>query len=157
MRFHEIESERDAAQWIFEVYNPFGYVEFVFDEDRDWWEKAEHGAVAYGTFSLPLHFGAAISTGGYWANLPPGMFARSLAVRKFASEIYFAAARNSWRLVQTIAPYFGNAALVSAPVVAATAGAIGYEKTVNQPLRDAHPGSSGTWFGPFASGFGSVV
>ena len=77
MRFKDIEDNRDALQWIGEVYNPFGYIMFAVDEDKDWWEKAEHGAVAYGTFALPLHLGAAVSTGGYWANLPPGMITRS--------------------------------------------------------------------------------
>lgn len=47
--------------------------------------------------------------------------------------------------------------IVTAPVVASVAGSIAYEKAVNEPLRRASPGSSGTWFGPFASGFGSVV
>ncbi len=60
-------------------------------------------------------------------------------------------------MAQAAAPYAGNVALITAPVAAATVGAIGYEKMVNEPLRRAHPGSQGTWFGPFASGFGSVV
>ena len=100
MRFKKIESEGDALQYIGEVYNPFGYLYFVIDEDRDWWEKAEHGAVATATFSLPLHFGAAISTGGYWANLPPGPFHRMGASKKFASDIYRGAGRYAWSGVQ---------------------------------------------------------
>ncbi len=100
MRFKEIEDERDALQWFGEVYNPFGYLFFIFDEDRDWWEKAEHGAVATATFSLPLHFGAAISTGGYWANLPPGPIHRMLAGKKFASDVYMGAGRYAARGVR---------------------------------------------------------
>lgn len=42
--------------------------------------------------------------------------------------------------------------------VAVAAGVVGtsivYEQQVNEPIRK---GSSGTWYGPFASGFGSVV
>lgn len=45
---------------------------------------------------------------------------------------------------------------IAAPVTA-TAAAITYEKYVNEPIRESHGGASGTWFGPFASGFGSVV
>lgn len=51
-------------------------------------------------------------------------------------------------------------AITSAPVVVpvvATAAAIGYEKAVNEPLRKAHGGWDIDWFGPFASGFGTVV
>ena len=48
------------------------------------------------------------------------------------------------------------------PVVAATAGAglasiatsIAYERTVNEQIREGQPN---IWFGPYASGFGSVV
>lgn len=50
-----------------------------------------------------------------------------------------------------------QAAAVAAPVIAATVSAVTYEKYVNEPIRDSHGGSSGTWFGPYASGFGSVV
>lgn len=57
------------------------------------------------------------------------------------------AIRQSWRA----APYL-------APVAASAAGAYVYEKKVNEPMRASHGGSgSNTWFGPFASGFGTVV
>ena len=42
-------------------------------------------------------------------------------------------------------------------VAGSVAAAIGYERAVNEPLREAHGGIENTWFGPFASGFGSVV
>lgn len=46
---------------------------------------------------------------------------------------------------------------VIAPI-AAVAGSVAYEKTVNEFVRDVHPsGSSTPWWGPFGSGFGSVV
>lgn len=47
--------------------------------------------------------------------------------------------------------------IIATPIVASIAGAIGYEKYVNEPLRKAHKGADIDWFGPFASGFGSVV
>ena len=56
---------------------------------------------------------------------------------------------------------------VAIPVAISVGGAIGYEKYVNEPLREAHDGGQtqswlgdfmqGTWFGPYASGFGSAV
>ena len=60
-------------------------------------------------------------------------------------------------MAQTAAPYAGNVALITAPVAVATVGAIGYEKMVNEPLREAHGGWDIDWFGPYASGIGSVV
>lgn len=52
----------------------------------------------------------------------------------------------------------GQLAAAAAPIAASVAGAVAYEKYVNQPLREAHGGAGGNvWFGPFASGFGSVV
>ena len=51
-------------------------------------------------------------------------------------------------------------AMATAPVLAlaaSTAAAVGYERTVNEPLRKAHGGIRNTWFGPYASGFGTVV
>jgi hypothetical protein len=60
-------------------------------------------------------------------------------------------------MAQAAGPYAANVAIVTAPVATAVVGAIGYEKVVNEPIRRSHPGSSGTWFGPFASGFGPVV
>lgn len=48
-----------------------------------------------------------------------------------------------------LSPVFGALAL-------AVSGAWAYELYVNNPLRDAHSGDI-DWFGPFASGFGTVV
>ena len=47
--------------------------------------------------------------------------------------------------------------LVVAPVLA-TASTVAYEKYVNEKVRSAHGGAGrDVWFGPFGSGFGSVV
>jgi hypothetical protein len=65
----------------------------------------------------------------------------------------------------------GMAAVRSSPVVVpaaiAVAGAYTYEKKVNSSLRESHGGAhhkswiegftQGSWFGPYGSGFGSVV
>ena len=48
-------------------------------------------------------------------------------------------------------------ALVSAPVISSVGGAVIYEKTVNRAVREAHGGWDIDWFGPFASGWGTVV
>jgi len=48
-----------------------------------------------------------------------------------------------------LSPIFGALAT-------AVTGAWAYEMYVNNPLRDAHPGDI-DWFGPFASGLGTVV
>ncbi len=46
---------------------------------------------------------------------------------------------------------------IIAPVTA-VAGSVAYEKTVNEFVRDVHrSGSSTPWWGPFGSGFGTVV
>lgn len=42
-------------------------------------------------------------------------------------------------------------------VAGSVAAAIGYERAVNEPLRKAHGNIDIDWYGPFASGFGSVV
>jgi hypothetical protein len=42
-------------------------------------------------------------------------------------------------------------------IAASTAGAVLYEKHVNERVRKSSRGTSGLWFGPYASGFGSVV
>lgn len=48
-------------------------------------------------------------------------------------------------------------AYVGVPVAIAAGTTYAYEKKVNEPIRRSHPGSQGTWFGPFGSGFGTVV
>ena len=60
------------------------------------------------------------------------------------------------QLAKQVAVAAGRSAIITAPVVAAVTGAVVYEKTVNEPIRRSHFGFS-SWFGPFASGFGSVL
>ena len=55
------------------------------------------------------------------------------------------------RTVLAVSPF-----LLAATV--STGASIAYEETVNEPIRESSGGSgANTWFGPFASGFGSVV
>ncbi len=52
-----------------------------------------------------------------------------------------------------VAPVAG---VLAAPALAA-ASAYYYERYVNSFVRSSPPGSQGQWFGPYASGFGTVV
>ncbi len=87
MRLREIDSWSDYFQYFFEIYNPFGYLRFLVDDERDWAEKAEHTAAATITIGLPFHAYTAMSTGGYWANLPPGSFYRAASMKKFQGQL----------------------------------------------------------------------
>lgn len=49
------------------------------------------------------------------------------------------------------------AGVLAVPTAIAVTTTLAYEKNVNKPIRKSHPGSQGTWFGPYGSGFGSVV
>ena len=104
MRMYEIEDPADAMYYYGEVLNPFGYVTFAFQEDKDWAEKAEHTAVAGIMFSAPLHIGAAISTGGYWANLPPGIHARVASALKLKHDVTKAVLQHGYTATRAIAP-----------------------------------------------------
>lgn len=101
MRMHEIEDAGDAVGYYGEVFNPFGYVTFALDEDRDFVEKGEHLAVGAFIFSAPFHIGAAISTGGYWANLPPGLHYRMAAAAKFKHDLMVSAGKHAYHASKT--------------------------------------------------------
>lgn len=47
--------------------------------------------------------------------------------------------------------------VLAVPVVIASVAAYQYETRVNEPIRELPAHSNSNWFGPFASGFGSVV
>ncbi len=95
MRAREIDSWADYFQYFAEIYNPFGYLRFAFQEEKDWWEKAEHAAVASATVALPFHALTAMSTGGYWANLPPGISYRAASMKKFSHQLMYNLARSA--------------------------------------------------------------
>jgi hypothetical protein len=101
---HEIKDPADAMYYYGEVLNPLGYVTFALQEDKDWIEKAEHTAVASIMFSAPLHIGAAISTGGYRANLPPGIHARLGAALKLKHDFTKAVVQHGYKATRAIGP-----------------------------------------------------
>ena len=51
----------------------------------------------------------------------------------------------------------GPALVLAVPTVIATATAVAYEEAVNKEIRQGRSGFDINWFGPFGSGFGSVV
>lgn len=118
MRFREIDSGPDVLHYLAQVYNPLGYVRFAFEEDKDWWEKAEHTAIASATVAIPFHVLTAMSTGGYWANLPPGMSWRAASYKKFTHQLFY----NFMRNVIAISSRVPSAVPVVALSVGAAAG-----------------------------------
>lgn len=117
MRFREIDSGPDVLLYLAQVYNPFGYVKFAIEEDKDWWEKAEHAAIATATVSIPFHVLTAMSSGGYWANLPPGMSYRAASMKKFTHQMFYNFMRNSVAV--------GSRFTVAAPLAALAIGSAG--------------------------------
>lgn len=60
----------------------------------------------------------------------------------------------TYKLLQTL-KYGG---LIGVPFAVASTASYHYEKTANERVREAAPGhSTANWFGPYASGFGTVV
>lgn len=70
MRFSELDDEEDVLRYYAEVFNPLGYFFFLFDEDRDYREKAEHALVASGIISSAFHLVHHLGTGNTAATLP---------------------------------------------------------------------------------------
>ncbi len=125
MRFSEIESGSDVLQWYSEIYNPFGYIKFLLEEDKDYWEKAEHGAIATATVALPFHALTAMSSGGYWANLPPGTTYRTMSMKKFTRDLFYSTLRRISITTPTYGSKFGVAAARAVPAVMTTAAVAG--------------------------------
>lgn len=119
MRLSEIDSARDAVLYIGQVYNPFGYIKFAFEEEKDWLEKAEHGAIATATVAIPFHVLTAMSTGGYWANLPPGSAYRAASMKKFSHQLMYNFLRN-------VAVTGSSVPTVTVPLLLATPTVVGY-------------------------------
>jgi hypothetical protein len=83
---------------------------------------------------------------GFW-----GMRAHGFDLLKQQSKTLLFTAKDMAKMAVRSTPVIGAAA-ISVP------SAILYEKHVNEPIRAAHGGSgTGSWRGPFASGFGTVV
>lgn len=131
-----------------DVFNPINYFDLLIDPTPAKAKRqARNAAIKSGIFTTA-------ATAAWWLSSPQW---RPIVGAPDPFRM-FALKADTWRSIGQFAyRHSGNVALVSAPLVAATAGAIGYEKMVNEPIRKTHPGSRGTWFGPFASGFGPVV
>ena len=147
MKFADIDDNWDALHYQLELMNPFfGVYQFGTDPTVENLAKAAYLPGMFGLTGLTLYkvlgetFGVrhAITSGMHWGR--QGVNRTSM-----------------WMLRQG-----GMAAVRSSPVVVpaaiAVAGAVTYEKRVNESLKKAHGGAGrNVWFGPFASGFGSVV
>ncbi len=107
--------------------------------------------------ALRTAYGTAISYGGFGlasflTSTPmPSLFSQSI------TRAFMTAGR--LRTIGTVAANTAPVVAVAAVPLALSAGyAYQYEKHVNKKVRDAHPsGSSTPWWGPFASGLGSIV
>jgi hypothetical protein len=132
-------SVKEALDW----YNPLAPYYFAKDPSM---ERAAKMALV-----PTLLFGAGYATTAW---LAPGvrytpqlhMLHRTAATGKILKSAGQSAALGGRALVS---PFMGA-------LVTAVTGSFLYETFVNEPLRDAHPGNI-DWFGPFASGFGTVV
>jgi hypothetical protein len=144
MKASEVDTGWDAVHYQLELMNPFFTVyQFGTDPTVENLAKAAYIPMMLGATGA-VFYGAGV--------VKPGM-------------LHAMGSTMSWgRQGINRATYFmlkqgGMAAVRSSPVVVpaaiAVAGAVTYEKRVNEPLRKSHHGVS--WFGPFASGFGSVV
>jgi len=134
------EGAEEAMELQWELMNPFGILSM---EPSDFIKKALYSS-GIGLTSTWL-LGKAFGTGGLplWT--------------RWSTHLASMRMQASKRLVMQAAPLVAPVLIGAAVTAAAGAGAYAYEKTVNEAIRESHPGSQGTWFGPFASGFGSVV
>jgi len=130
-----------------ELLNPFfGVYQMATDPSWENFAKMMYipGIISLGTAAV------------YFSPLNPA--ANRIGLRYAAMGVNAEARKQMNRMAFNAARVAIRAAPYLAPVAAAAAGAYVYEKKVNEPIRKSHGGSSrGTWFGPFASGFGTVV
>jgi hypothetical protein len=140
--FEEYEGVTGGFQLQYDLMNPFNVIDMVREPSyENLVMTAYNPTIAYGGFKL-----ASIVSG----TAMPSFWTRQVTKGYMtASNLRF----------------LGGVAVRSAPVVAVAAVpavlaagyAYQYEKLVNEPLRRSHGSTQGTWFGAFASGFGTVV
>ncbi len=115
-QYHELEEYGEIPGYFGEVLNPFGYITFAFEEEKDWIEKAEHGAVASFIFGSAFYAVHAMSGGGASMSMwhgsvggRPNAFFRAVAIRKWTTDMYVGAARQAMPVVKStvraISPY----------------------------------------------------
>ena len=160
MRMEDLETEEDILRWNLEAINPFGYFDIdKYETPEGRVEKAEKALYVAFLFSAGA-WGVYGLTGGGAHNpyhlvqsMRPGLrevWASKQHIYRTVAKGGFTAAKGAARVAPTVA-------IVTVPVVVAGTGAYYYEKYINEPLRGTSPATSGTWFGPYASGFGPVV
>ncbi len=138
MMFDEYEGSSGAVELQIDLMNPFNAFELIKDPSMENLIKSAYiPSMAY--------------LGYYGASALVGEAAPGFWVRQALSyEATKSALQAGVRFVPTVA-------VASVPVAVSFVGAVWYEKYVNEYVRRSTPGSQGTWFGPFASGFGPVV
>lgn len=140
--------------WV-DVFNPWNYFDLMMDPSPSKAKKQARNAGIKSTLMATAATGAWALSSPAWrpivgAPSPSRMFALKADTIRAIAQFGFQQSKHVVRATP-------NVAIVAAPVVLATAAAISYEKNVNEFVRDSTGGSRGNWFGPFASGFGSVV
>jgi hypothetical protein len=147
MKASEVETGWDAVHYQLELMNPFFTVyQFGTDPTVENLAKAAYIPMVLGATGAVM-YGATVSA------VKPGLLHAMGSTMSWGRQGVNRA--SMWMLRQG-----GMAAVRSSPVVVpaaiAAAGAYTYEKKVNEPLRKEHSGFT-SWFGPYASGFGTVV
>ncbi len=102
-QYYELEEYGEIPGYFGEVFNPFGYVGFVTDPNRDYLEKAEHAAVAASVFGGAFYGVHMISGGGasmsMWhgsAGGRPGFFYRVVSIGKWKGDMMMKAGRHAY-------------------------------------------------------------
>jgi hypothetical protein len=102
MRFSELEDEYDVVRYYAEVFNPLGYLFFIFDKDRDYYEKMEHAFVASGIISTAFHLVHHLGTGNTWSTLPPRLH-RFLSMKGWSHQMVLQSARRGGNIALRLA------------------------------------------------------
>ena len=145
--------EEGGMFWV-DALNPLGTFKFAADPSwsglQDYFVKKAALTGVLGTSAALLHLASSPH-----ARTPVSILARNFywVQQGMMKEAKRTILKGAVRAGASAAPVLIGAAVVAG----AGAGAYAYEKSVNEPIRESHPGSQGTWFGPFGSGFGSVV
>ncbi len=138
MMFEEYEGASGAVDLQIDLMNPFNAFELVKEPSMENLLKSAYmPSMAYLGY-----YGAATLVG----EAAPGFWVRQ--------ALSYEATKGALQATARVAP---SVAIASVPIAVSVVGAMFYERTVNRAVRKSTPGSAGLWFGPFASGFGSVV
>ncbi len=138
MMFEEYEGPSGAVELQLDLMNPFNAFELVKEPSMENLIKSAYmPSMAYLGY-----YGAATLVG----EAAPGFWVRQ--------ALSYEATKGT---LQATARFVPSVAIASVPITFSVVGAAFYERTVNRAVRKSSPGSAGIWYGPFVSGFGSVV